>query len=137
MSETESSQNEEVMNKVKKTVRKRQRGENWSKKEVDALISVWKEFKVDLNTMNNKTDIYNQIIDKLMGLGVSKKKDQIINKMQKLRSKYREEVVSMGSTGASPSEWRFFDDMKEILKNNYYSESSFCWLLFLFLSLNC
>ena len=70
--------------------------------------------------MNNKTDIYNQIIDKLMGLGVSKMKDQIINKMQKLRSKYREEVVSMGSTGASPSEWRFFDDMKEILKNNHY-----------------
>ena len=120
MSVTEPSENEKVVNKAEKIVKQRQRSENWSKKQVDALVSVWKEFKDDLNAMNNKTDIYNKIIEKLTELGVSKTKDQIANKMQKLRLKYREEVVSMGSTGASPSDWCFFDDMKEILKNNHY-----------------
>ena len=120
MSVTEPSENEKVVNKAEKIVKQRQRSENWSKKQVDALVSVWKEFKDDLNAMNNKTDIYNKIIEKLTELGVSKTKDQIANKMQKLRLKYREEVVSIGSTGASPSDWCFFDDMKEILKNNHY-----------------
>ena len=57
MSVTEPSENEKVVNKAEKIVKQRQRSENWSKKQVDALISVWKEFKDDLNLMNNKTDI--------------------------------------------------------------------------------
>ena len=58
MSVTKPSENEKVVNKAEKIVKQRQRSENWSKKQVDALVSVWKEFKDDLNAMNNKSDIY-------------------------------------------------------------------------------
>ncbi|XP_064472709.1 myb/SANT-like DNA-binding domain-containing protein 1 isoform X2 [Ornithodoros turicata] len=87
---------------------------SWSEAETRALINLWEANLSNLRRQKRNGKVYQQITDKLRGVGIVKNKKQVHGKIENLTQKYRRVRRSMG-TGSGAVSWPFYWDIHKFL----------------------
>ena len=95
---------------------------NWQDVEIQLLIQLYKDNKSKVDGMMNKKELYLDFEKKMLEYGYKRTPVQIQKKIANLKTDYRK--YKPGTTGASLSSWKWFNDMHEILQErHFYNES--------------
>ena len=91
---------------------------NWSDSEIGFLIQLYRDNKSKVDGMYNKNELYLEFEQKFSENGFHRKRHQIKKKIANLKQEYRKNKP--GSTGSSPSTWKWFNEMNEILQSRHF-----------------
>lgn len=94
---------------------KRERTDNWSSRETEALIGVWKSHYVALESINHKRKIYKLVSERLKDLGHDRNIPSVQAKINKLKTLYRKNKPDP-LTGNRKPKWRFWDAVHEVVQ---------------------
>lgn len=98
---------------------KNKRAKNWTDEETSLFIEIWSEHYEKLRSSGTRNiPVYNAMAQQLKEISASSRSmtaTEVKTKVTNLVAEYRKKKEVVGKSGGSPSAWRFFDRIDQII----------------------